>query len=76
MPTVCSSSALLLVSQFTRGILTRLHRLRMYQERWGRDELATISTGHVDRLEKGLRFWPLIGGDRSATPGKVLVRVH
>ena len=48
----------------------------MYQERWGRDELAVVFTAHVDRLEKGLRFWPLIVGDQKITPGNVLVRVH
>ena len=48
----------------------------MYQERWGRDELADVFTAHVDRLEKGLRCWPLIGGDRNAIPGKLMVRVY
>ena len=48
----------------------------MYQERWGRDELADVFTVHVDRLEKGLRCWPLIGADRTATPGKLMVRVY
>jgi hypothetical protein len=58
------------------GILTWLFRLRVYQDRWGKDELAAVFTAHVDRLEKGLRFWPLISGDRKSVPGKVLVRVH
>ena len=73
---LCSSSALLLIGQLGGGVLTRRHRLRMYQSRWGKDELADVFTAHVDRLEKGLRCWPLIGGDRSTTPGKVMVKVH
>jgi len=58
------------------GVLTWLYRLRMYQSRWGKDELAVVFTAHVDRLEKGLRFWPLITGDKKTPPGKVMVRVH
>lgn len=57
-------------------MLTRLHRLRMYQSLWGKDELAVVFTAHVDRLEKGLRCWPLIGANKSTTPGKVMVKVH
>ena len=48
----------------------------MYQERWGRDELAVVFTAHVDRLEKGLRFWHLIDANRNNTPGKVMVRLY
>ena len=72
---LCSSSEPFLISQLG-GVLTRPHRLRVYQHRWGKDELATVYTAHVDRLEKGLRFWPLIGGDGTTTSGKVMVRVH
>lgn len=48
----------------------------MYQERWGRDELVDVFTAHVDRLEKGLKCWPLIGAERNVIPGKLMVRVH
>lgn len=57
-------------------MLTRLHRLLIYEDVWGRDELTVVFTAHVDRLEKGLRFWPLISGVKNTAPGKLLVRVH
>jgi phosphatidylinositol phospholipase C, delta len=71
----CSSSVSFLFSQL-RGGLMWLRRLRIYEDQWGKDALVAVFTAHVDRLEKGLRFWPLIGGDGNTTPGKVMVRVH
>lgn len=57
-------------------MLTRLHRLLIYEDVWGRDQIAVVFTAHVDRLEKGLLFWPLVSDVKNTTPGKLMVRVH
>ncbi|KAI0753417.1 PLC-like phosphodiesterase [Daedaleopsis nitida] len=50
-------------------------RLRLYQDRWGKDEEIATFTAQLDRLETGFRFWPLTDGEGNLTEGHILVRL-
>jgi hypothetical protein len=51
-------------------------RVEMREDEWGRDdELASYSL-LVDRLEQGLRFWPLFDNKGTPSQGRLLVKVE
>lgn len=50
--------------------------MRLFQDRWGKDEEVASFTAQLDRLEKGFRLWPLIDGAGNVTEGRILVKVH
>lgn len=51
-------------------------KVEMKEDEWGKDDELASYTLLVDRLEQGLRFWPLFDNKGAPSQGKLLVKVE
>jgi len=48
----------------------------MKEDEWGKDEELASYSVLVDRLEQGLRFWPLFDNKGIPSQGRLLVNIE
>lgn len=51
-------------------------RVEMKEDEWGRDDELASYTLLVDRIEPGLRLWPLFDNKGIPSQGKLLVKIE